>query len=299
MRIVTLEPFLTELVCHFGLPEQLVGISHHPVWLEDPIDAEVLTDPDVESEGGLASSAVILQRLSDVEPDLILTSLPGDEQGRTEAASFSEKLSAKFGREIKVRSFSPKTLEQVYTCYAEVAAALGVREKGLRLAEIMKAETLNWADNFYQRTKGKKVSVLVGSEPLKLGGLWIPDVINLVSARGQQPFSGSDHTEIQWKEVLEFDPDVLIVAPDAADDESFASFLQFEKREHWDEVRAVKRGEVFFVSGARYFLRPSQHLREGFGIFISAVAGFESGYITVRDSFHRLRWLELQRHRFK
>jgi hypothetical protein len=110
--------------------------------------------------------------------------------------------------------------------------------------------------------------------------------------------AGAEHSPVEWREVQEFDPDVILAVPDLQHDEALGTFKSFEALPDWDEVRAVKRGDVFFASGSRYLLRPSQHLRQGLGLFLSAAAGFESGYITERDSFQRLRWLELQRHRF-
>ena len=75
-------------------------------------------------------------------------------------------------------------------------------------------------------------------------------------------------------------------------------FREFEKRPGWDNIPAVKRGEVFFSEGISNFYRPSMRLIESMSILVSAIAGFDSGYITPRDSFHKLRWLELQRHQF-
>jgi ABC-type Fe3+-hydroxamate transport system substrate-binding protein len=155
MRIVSLEPFITELVSHFGMGESLVGISHHPVWIEEPLEAPAVTSSEGSVEGGIASSPVSLSDLKDLTPDLILTSLlvtdTGDAASEEACAQQSQKFTELLGHPVQVKSYSPRTLEQVYDCYRRLAADLGVPEKGVRLTDIMKAEFLNWADNFYAR----------------------------------------------------------------------------------------------------------------------------------------------------
>jgi len=105
---------------------------------------------------------------------------------------------------------------------------------------------------------------------------------------------------VQWKDIIAFKPDVIIVAPrDCSLLESARSFEYLESLPHWDDVPAGKRGEVFFTDGLWHFYRPGPRMMESMGTLISTMGGVDSGYITERDSFYRLRWVELQRHRLK
>ena len=60
---------------------------------------------------------------------------------------------------------------------------------------------------------------------------------------------------------------------------------------------AVKRGEVIFMSG-RQLYAPGPGIVRAAACVVSGMAGLDSGYITKRDEFYRLRFVELHRHRF-
>jgi iron complex transport system substrate-binding protein len=183
--------------------------------------------------------------------------------------------------------------------YHIVGKALGCPEKGREVAQRMRAQFMDWGDNFYDRMKNKRVTVLSGVTPLMLAGRWIPDLIDLASCISQQPNPGSPDSEITWQQVIQFRPDVLLVAPrKLSQDEALGTFKILERLPDFELVPAVKRGEVFFFPGEQLLYRPGPKLLEGMAILISAIAGIDSGYITPRDSFQRLRFLEMQRHRF-
>ena len=111
---------------------------------------------------------------------------------------------------------------------------------------------------------------------------------------------GEDERKLDWNELSRFRPDVIVVAPRNLDlKECLKRFRFFDSFPEWEKLPAVKRGEVFFADGSRYFNTPGPLMLESMGVLISAIAGFESGYITERDIFYRLRWLELHRHRLE
>ena len=111
---------------------------------------------------------------------------------------------------------------------------------------------------------------------------------------------GEPTREISWEEICNLDPDVLLVAPEGGDPmKNFGLFQHFETKSGWEDLLAVKRGQVYFSGGEFIFSRPSMRLMGAMAFLVSTLGGYDSGYITDRDTFHRLRWLEVQRHRFK
>jgi len=310
MNIVALEPFLTELVCALGRTDDLKGSSRRCVLPEAIANLPRVTR--VPGAGGdafpvapyiaehlHAEEEVDLDALLGLSPDLVLTSVrgaSGEEAGIT--AKLSELLSSLSGREVKVRSFRPTTLESVFTTVAEVGRVIGAPERGVELSNRMKAQLMDWADNFYDRMKNKRVTFLESVEPLRLAGHWIPDMIRLCSAQSQEPPRGEAGSVVTWAQIVQFRPDVIVVAPAGEGmNETLRWLPRLEQLPGWEDVPAVKRGEVVFAPGESFFYAPGPRLIESMGVLISAVGGLESGYITPRDSFYRLRWLELHRHR--
>ncbi|NDC39461.1 MAG: hypothetical protein EBZ48_15720, partial [Proteobacteria bacterium] len=230
--------------------------------------------------------------------------LPDDPKGapRVGAVSLADLqgwLRSSLGDEsVILVALRPTRLEQIYAMLETVGAAVGRAGAAHERAQRLKAQLMDWADNFYDRTRNKKITFLSGLKPFLLGGLWIPDMIALCSAISQERTPGLPHREVTWDEIVAFHPDVIVVAPEGVDLKgSMASFKELCTLPHWEELPAVKRSEVIFTDGIGHFFNPAVGIMDSMAVLVSAIAGFESGYITARDTFYRLRWLELHRHR--
>jgi len=308
MRLVVLEPFITELVQYYGCHEQLIGVSHACSDVAEGLPRLTLVNYPIKQsatlgqlvlEDCLATFRVDLKALKALKPDMILTSLPFERAGSSLEEALSRALSDAIGAPVLLRSIAPVTFNQVLEGYEKIATLLGIKDRGLELSHRIKAQSMDWADNFYERMKNKRVTFISSVVPLTIAGRWISDMIKLCSALSQSQSIDREDQRVDWQDIVKFRPDVIIVAPRGATlEETLKSFKAFEQLADWEKIPAVKRGEVAFTSGLRLFHTPGPQLIESMGILVSAIAGFESGYITQRDSFYRLRWLEMQRHRY-
>lgn len=284
MRIVVLEQFLLDIVESLGMVQQVVAVgpkcfaAGELPKLPEAVPADMFAlQPDVILSGA--------RSLSDAELQTIRNAV---------AAAPSQG-----DRPCAIVHCTPTTLDTAMSAIEDVGKALGSSERAHSLAQRLKAQLMDWCDNFYDRMKNKRVSVLAGVEPLMLAGHWVPDMVALCSGVSHMARDGAPDAAIAWPEIVSFRPDVIVVAPRGMELKvSMAHFKQMEKLPGWESVPAVKRGEVTFVDGLHHFYEPGPKLMESMAILISAIAGLDSGYITPRDSFYRLRWLELQRHRF-
>lgn len=309
MRLVALEAYLAELICTFGLGDKLVGVSHRFDKSDPQLTASKIT---VErTKANLAASKLNPFLRENLSPDLVdvdalrllAPSHVLTRTARNDDRNFNEglrnELCALCGTDVKLLPYRPTTLERVFDTFEDVAKDLGVRDKGVQLTQRTKAQCMDWCDNFYDRMKNKKVTFISSVDPLRLAGKWIPDMIHMASATSQVKVGGEADASVSWDEIVNFRPDVIIVAPRGKSlDESMKAFKTMEKFPHWDEIPAVKRGEVAFTDGKDHFFSPDQRIIESMGILVSAIAGMDSGYISARDCFYRLRWMEMQRHRY-
>ena len=304
MRVVSLEPFLTEAMIDLGLGENLVAISHRCAPKDEALQAlPRVTLSKQNSRAGRLSEVskfeIDYKKIRELAPDLVIGSILEREDDEQQILEIREALRSLLAESTKFRSYVPKNFEQVLEFYARMGKDVGAEAQGLSMAGKMKAQAMDWCDNFYERMKNKRVTFLSSIEPLSLAGYWIPDMIHLCSAVSQQRMGGKPDQRVEWREVLNFRPDVIVVAPRGTDLQSSAlSFKKLQKLPDWEDVIAVKRGDVYFADGDQHFYQPTAILRESMGILVSAVASLESGYITARDSFFKLRWIELHRHKF-
>ena len=309
MRIASTESYITELLSFFDLNDQIVGISHNsPIPSQENKPQIITTKNTADTNSGnlynpkLSQYPILIDALRSAKPDTVVAAIyadrPEHEVTKDEVEILRAELSQLIGYDIKLASYAPRLLDEIYHASENLARTLKIPYKGDDLGKRAKAQLMDWGDNFYDRMKNKKVTFISSMQPLMLGGMWIPDMIHTLSAHSQLISPAYKHENVSWDQIIGFKPDVIVVAPmHSTLKESMATFKMLEKMPHWEEIPAVKRGEVIFCDGIDHFYNPGPKIIESFGVMVSAIAGLESGYITRRDCFYRLRWMELQRHR--
>jgi iron complex transport system substrate-binding protein len=293
MKIVSLAPATTDLLISLGKEVDLVGV-------EDELRAAELSKRAAcgkNDRGVFGDEGVLWEVLKALKPDAICCSFPFADDDGAQLKKAQAVASANLGDAVRVISYTPVSLAQVYEGIETLGKHFGAAAKGREVAQRMKAQFMDWGDNFYERTRNKKVVVLSSVEPCVVASGWIGDLVRLCSAIPIEPKKKGNQS-IRWEDVVVFRPDVIIVAPQFVTlKESVKLFTVCEKFPEWENLPAVKRGEVYFSDGVEHFYRPSLKLIDSMAILTSAIAGFESGYITPRESFFKLRWLEMHRHR--
>jgi len=302
MKVIALEAYLAKLVDHLDASGQILA-----AYLGQPGKLNSISSKEMPIGTSGSESITIDQKkiskklLVELSPDLILSSrsVTANNNEFLEQVPIASDWLELLPENCKIISYAPARLDEVYALIIDVAKRIGVPQIGADLTSRIKAQIVNWCDNFYDRTKRKKVTFISSVEPLELAGLWIPDMINLTSAQSQVAAVGLPAKAVKWQEILGFKPDVIIVAPRGVSrDQAFSTFKYLEQQPNWEEIPAVKRGEVYFCGGDTLFYQPAVNVTDSMGMIVSAIAGFDSGYITERDSYQRLRWLEMQRHRY-
>lgn len=200
---------------------------------------------------------------------------------------------------INIKLFSYNTVKNIVRSIEEISDIIGKKAQGVQIAQRYKAQLVNWIDAYYERIKNKKVIVLreVNEKNFQIYGLWVADIVNLISSKNLVTSSKTDHMYVSWDDIKALNPDTIIIAPNNYTlSESLKTFKFLEKLPGWDDLLCVKKTEVYFCDGIS-FQSPLNAIKEGASYIISAVAGLPSGVITKRDSFQRLRWVELMRHK--
>jgi iron complex transport system substrate-binding protein len=101
-------------------------------------------------------------------------------------------------------------------------------------------------------------------DPLYCGGHWVPEMLQW--AGGKDPLSkrNMDSVRIAWEDVLQQNPEVLVVSPCGyALKDSLKQAELLKSRPGWRNLKAVQKGRVFAVDGNSYFARPSLRLADG------------------------------------
>lgn len=206
MRVVSLVPSATEIVCAIGAGERLVGRSHECDWPPEVTHLPALTearthrpadgpsDPRVidstrEIDGrvrqmmqlGHPLYSLDTQRLRQLRPDVIIT------QDLCHVCSIDVATVRRFAAELspapRVISLNPTTLEGVLDDVLTVGEALGCLAKARATVTRLREDLYAAADFVNPFADGPSVAVLEWTDPLFIAGHWTPQLVERAGGR--------------------------------------------------------------------------------------------------------------------
>jgi iron complex transport system substrate-binding protein len=274
MRIVSLLPSATEIICELGLRDQLVGVTHECDYPRSVLDLPKVTrtliptdassseiDALVRDRMGAQSAlyALDMEALERLEPDLIVTQALCDvcavaEQEVKDAAC---RLSSMPG----VVNLEPATLEEVFQAIRTVGVVTGNQARANAVVERLWWRTVavtSLADGIAHRPR---VALLEWLDPPFSTGHWNPELVRLAGGVDGLGREGEKSVTLKWEQVIAWQPDVVVI--------SCCGFTPERTMEEigvlrdiagWDEVPATRTGRVYVTDGASYFSRPGPRL---------------------------------------
>ncbi len=282
MRIVSLLPSATEIVCALGLADDLVGITHECDWPPEVREVPVMTRS--VHDLGAASSLEIhrqVQRsihggsslyeldegaLADAEPDLILT----QELCQVCAVSYRQvnEVARAIDADITVVSLEPTSLEGIFNTIATVGAMTEAEDEAVEvLAGLRERLGRVEARVAERRDAGRRPIRVVGLEwldPPFAVGHWVPEQVRRAGAWDLLGAEGERSIETSWDAVRDVDPEMIVLMPCGFHlEDGLAQWLATPRPPSWGRLKAVQDGQVVLVDGSAYFSRPGPRVIEG------------------------------------
>jgi iron complex transport system substrate-binding protein len=264
VRIVSLLPAATEIVCALGLREGLVARSHECDHPRDVGALPALTRARVDST--LPSAELDEQvrrivaerlpiymldeaRLSALAPDVVVT----QEACEVCAISYEQVMGSlrRTAANARVVSLQPARLSDVLADVVAVAAACGVPERGRALVEGLHSRLHGVA----RPARRPRVAVIEWLAPPMLAGHWVPDTIEAAGGEPVGPPPGTPSPYATWDEIRALQADAVVVAPCGFD----LSRTVDEARPLRDTLRGLAP-RVLLMDGNAYLNRPGPRL---------------------------------------
>lgn len=287
MRIVSLLPSATEIICGLGLRDQLVGVTHECDYPQavsglpqvtrslipqgmtsDQIDTRVRER--LQSETALY--ALDLPVLRSLRPDLIVT------QALCDVCAVAESEVQAAARSLpsqpRVINLEPTCLADVFECIRQVGRAAG-RE---RQAAVYIDGLQRRVDAVAERTRAIRhrpsVMLLEWIDPPFSAGHWSPELIALAGGREVIGVAGQRSVTTPWEDVVTADPEVLVIACCGFGIERTKQDLPIlQAYPGWDTLACVRSGRLYIVDGSAYFSRPGPRLVDSLEIVAHALHG--------------------------
>lgn len=286
MRIVSLLPSATEIVCALGLGDQLVGVTHacdYPadiVFHKPVVTSSLLSSGPRDPEAAPLSARAIddrvraartageslyridLDRLRDLKPDLLLTQALCDvcAVAHTSVVAAVDAL----GSSARALNLEPTTLTDALQTIRQVGEVTGRDTEAAVLVARMRERFDRVGARAASAPERPRTLLLEWPDPPFSAGHWNPELLTLASGvPGPWDEVGKPSRTLTWEEIQEFAPEMLVLIAcgfeaDRAVDEAHA----LAEVPGWFDLPAVREGECYAVDGSAYFNRPGPRLAE-------------------------------------
>ena len=287
MRIVSLLPSATELVCGLGLRQQLVGVSHECDYPNSVIGLPVLTSSRIPEglDSGSIDHLVTEQLKSDqalydlnidvltsLRPDLIVTQALCD----VCAVSGNDVARAVGGlpNNPDVINLEPNCLTDVLDTVELLAEAANcvkqgqiyLRELRYRISQVNnKSSVINLSDK-------PRVALLDWLDPIFDGGHWSPEIIELAGGIACFGNKREPSQRRSWNDLIQAKPEIIFIALCGFNVErSMQDVEDFFSSQEFSVLLDQVGSKIFLVDGNAYFSRPGPRLVDALEIMANAL----------------------------
>jgi len=288
-RIVSLLASATEILYGLGLADQTVAVSHEcdypPACRDKPqvtlskIDSAVSSlhiDNQVQARVATRESlyAVDESKLIALQPDMIVTQDQCDvcavslDQVRQLVAS-ADALS-----ETSIVALNPQSLADVFADIRRLAKLTNTEQAAEDWLGDLQARvtTIRAKTDPLAATERPRVICIEWIEPLMIAGNWTPELLSWAGGVAGLATEGEHSQYHDWSEVLDFDPEVIIVAPCGFDLRRSQSEAEALKQlRNWHNITAQRQDRVFVLDGNAYLNRSGPRLVETLEILASVI----------------------------
>ncbi|MFM9905949.1 MAG: cobalamin-binding protein [Pyrinomonadaceae bacterium] len=281
MKIVSLLPSATEIVCSLGLEDSLVGITHEcdyppniaslPAVTSSRISHETMSSKEIDhavrSQLDGHGSIYDLDNglLESLKPDLILT----QELCDVCAVSYKTVLKAAkmYVADAQVVSLEPNTIGDIFDNIKTVGELTGAIEKAREVVAILRDRLDKVSERIDAKLPASQrptVFMLEWLEPPFAPGHWVPEQVETAGGTCLLGESGRPSVTTTFDAIYDAQPDIIVLIPCGYYIHDTLRQLQFTNfPSKWHDIPAVRNGEVWATDATSYFSRPAPRVVDG------------------------------------
>jgi iron complex transport system substrate-binding protein len=275
LRIASLLPSATEIVCALGLRESLVGVSHECDWpagvgalpsltatrlAAGPSSAGIDRDLRALVRDALAVYSVDVAALERAAPSVIVT------QDLCDVCAVSYDAVCAAAKEltqdaVRIVNLHPTRLADIWADVLRVGEALGVPERAKQVVATLHARVARVQEQVSGATERPRVLTIEWLDPVMVGGTWMPELVALAGGEPLVTQPGDHAPTLDAEALRSLDPEVVLIKPCGFSLErtqtELGAFRTLLESFDWP---AVASGRVFVADGHSYFNRPGPRI---------------------------------------
>lgn len=279
-RIASLLSSGTEMLYGLGLGDRVVAVSHECDYPAEvaakPRVTGTLVDPDAPSGTideqvqqmvgqGEALYQIDVEQLAALRPELIVTQAQCD----VCAVRFEDVITAVETvpelRGARVVALNPQHYADIFADVRRVAEAAGCPDEGQRYAAALeeRVAAIEARTAELDASARPRVAAIEWTDPVMIAGNWMPEMIRIAGGTPGITTAGEHSPYVPWEQVLQFDPEVVLVAPCGFDlPRTLLESRRLPELPGWSDISAVRGGRVYAADGNAYFNRSGPRMVE-------------------------------------
>jgi len=184
----------------------------------------------------------------------------------------------------------PHDLDGILDSIEHVAEAVGREKKGKDIIQALRKRIDHVSSVAKNAKNTPRVLCIEWLDPIFTSGHWVPQMVELAGSINGISKSSEPSRRMRWEEVIEFDPDIIVLMPCGFDVErTMKELWRIEKREEWKKLDAVKNKNVYAADAGSYFSRPGPRTITGLEILARIIhPDLFSGLNVPESSFRRI-----------
>ena len=282
-RIVTFLPSATELIYSLGAEDRLFGVTHECNYPSDvKTKPQIITssfDPASMSSKQIDDKICQLmtegkeiynlneENLLNARPDLIISqdicevcSAHTDHVKR--AVDILEK-------KPDVYTMNPHDIDEILKSIEEISKKIDREKEGASLVDSLRKRVRFVKDQAFEKIP--RVAAIEWIDPFFTSGHWVPEMIEIAGGKNLISSEKMPSRKMQLEEIRDADPDVIVIMPCGFDVKR--TIKEYNKtlaeNKEWNDLRAVKKNNVYAVDANSYFSKPSLRTVTGIEILAS------------------------------
>ena len=279
-KIISLFPAAAEIIAALKATDRLAGRSHECDWPSDVLHARVLTSSNIDAAGkshdihqqvknaeGVGLFKIDKYAIKSLSPHFIFTqdTCQVCAVDTHEVEEIASSIILPNGNKPQIISLSPNSFEELFTDINRVGNALNKEDQAESVVTDLRSRCEDVSTKCIQLNSSNndtpRVALIEWLDPPMSAGNWVPEIIQMAGANDALKADAGKSHWIDWADVSEADPDVVILIPCGFELERVLTEAKTSAVwPHLKDIRATHEGKLFAVDGHHLFNRPGPRL---------------------------------------
>jgi iron complex transport system substrate-binding protein len=211
------------------------------------------------------------EKIKELKPDVVITQAQC-EVCAVSLAEVEQALKNYLDKPTQIISLEPQKLNDIFVDIENVAAALGVAERGAIVVEELQ-ERVDIIKHKLKFLENKPtIACIEWLEPMMVSGNWIPELVDIAGGASILAEAGKHSPYVEWVDIRLADPDIIILMPCGFPIERTMKEINiFLEQPGFAELKAVKNNRIYIADGNQYFNRPGPRIVDSIEILAEII----------------------------